>query len=127
CIKKYKNIMIRIVIYIVKQCVSVVNIIGNLTINTFIVVDSAKIFKYNGDFIYNAEIENQKAKEIIDTIREIDDTQTILACSETGAYVLDNISESEKKHVHGSYQHVNYIKDYNDIAEDLLKITVHRS
>ena len=116
---------IRFVFCTGKQCERVENIVGDLATNTFIVGDSATRIKYNGDFIYNAEIENQKAKEIIDTIREIDDTQTILACSETGAYVLDNISESEKKHVHGSYQHVNYIKDYNDIAEDLLKITVH--
>lgn len=116
---------IRFVFCTGKQCERVETIVGDLATNTFIVGDSATRIKYNGDFIYNAVIENQKAKEIIDTIRAIDDTQTILACSKTGAYVLDNISESEKRHVHGSYQHVHYIKDYNDIEDDLLKITVH--
>lgn len=116
---------IRFVFCTGKQCERVETIVGDLATNTFIVGDSATRIKYNGDFIYNAVIENKKAKEIIDTIRAIDDTQTILACSKTGAYVLDNISESEKRHVHGSYQHVHYIKDYNDIEDDLLKITVH--
>ena len=76
---------IRFVFCTGKQCERVENIVGDLATNTFIVGDSATRIKYNGDFIYNAEIENEKAKEIIDTIREIDDTQTILACSKTGA------------------------------------------
>jgi len=116
---------IRFVFCTGKQCERVENIVGDLAANTFIVGDSATRIKYNGDFIYNASIENQKAKEIIRAIKEIDNTQTVLACSQTGAYVLDSTSESERRLVHGSYQHVNYIKDYNDIEEDLLKITVH--
>ena len=55
---------IRFVFCTGKQCERVETIVGDLATNTFIVGDSATRIKYNGDFIYNAVIENQKAKEI---------------------------------------------------------------
>ena len=39
------------------------NIVGDLATNTFIVGDTR--IKYNGEFIYNAEIENQKQKKLL--------------------------------------------------------------
>ena len=56
---------IRFVFCTGKQCERVENIVGDLATNTFIVGDSATRIKYNGEFIYNAEIENQKQKKLL--------------------------------------------------------------
>ncbi|MGW8119875.1 Cof-type HAD-IIB family hydrolase [Staphylococcus xylosus] len=116
---------IRFVFCTGKQCERVESIIGELSKDTFIVGDSATRIKYNGEFIYNAKIENTKGKEIIQTIQDIDQTQTILGCTEKGAYVLNHIPEIEKKIVHGSFQNVTYINDFAEVEDDFLKISVH--
>lgn len=116
---------IRFVFCTGKQCERVESIIGDLAQDTFIVGDSATRIKFNGDFIYNATIENSKAKKIIQVIKDIDPAQTVLACTASGAYVLQDTQESEKRLVHGSFQNVIYINSYDEIEEDILKISVH--
>lgn len=116
---------IRFVFCTGKQCERVENIVGDLAQDTFIVGDSATRTKYNGLFIYNATIDHHKGQEIIQAISEIDSTQTILGCTASSAYVLNHISEAEKRIVHGSYQEVTYINDFSEVEEDFLKISVH--
>lgn len=109
---------IRFVFCTGKQCERVENIVGDLAQDTFIVGDSATRTKYNGSFIYNATIDHHKGQEIIQAISEIDSTQTILGCTASSAYVLNHISEAEKRIVHGSYQEVTYINDFSEVEED---------
>lgn len=116
---------IRFVFCTGKQCERVESIVGDLAKDTFIVGDSATRIKYNGEFIYNATIKNEKGQELIQAIAEIDPNQTIIGCTASSAYVLNTISETEKKIVHGSYQEVTYINDFAEVEEDFLKITVH--
>ena len=116
---------IRFVFCTGKQCERVENIVGDLAQDTFIVGDSATRIKYNGSFIYNDTIDHHKGQEIIQAISEIDPTQTILGCTASSAYVLNHISEADKKIVHGSYQEVTYINDFSEVEEDFLKISVH--
>lgn len=116
---------IRFVFCTGKQCERVENIVGDLTKDTFIIGDSATRIKYNGEFLYTATIQNEIGLNIIDALTKIDPEQTIIACTEDVAYVLDTVSEEERKFVHGSYQNVTYIKDFTEIKSDFLKITVH--
>ncbi|MCD8841450.1 HAD family hydrolase [Staphylococcus arlettae] len=116
---------IRFVFCTGKQCERVENIVGDLSKDTFIIGDSATRIKYNNDILYTATIENSLGLEIINALTALDNDQTIIACTEDSAYILDSTSESECKFVHGSYQNVEYITDYSTITADFLKITVH--
>lgn len=116
---------IRFVFCTGKQCERVENIVGDLSHDTFIIGDSATRIKYNGELLYTATIQNELGLRIINTIKDKDNSQTIIACTEEVAYVLESISEEERKFVHGSYQNVDYIKDFEEIKCDFLKITVH--
>lgn len=116
---------IRFVFCTGKQCERVENIVGDLSQDTFIIGDSATRIKYNSHFLYTATIKNSLGLDIIENLKAIDKEQTIIACTEDNAYVLESTNESERKFVHGSYQNVEYIKDYSMIKEDFLKITVH--
>ncbi|WP_239738088.1 MULTISPECIES: HAD family hydrolase [unclassified Mammaliicoccus] len=116
---------IRFVFCTGKQCERVENIVGDLSNDTFIIGDSATCIKYNGEFLYTATINNNLGLNIIESLKEIDEEQTIIACTEEVAYVLESTSEEERKFVHGSYQNVKYIKDFVEIKSDFLKITVH--
>jgi len=93
---------IRFVFCTGKQCERVENIVGDLTKDTFIIGDSATRIKYNGEFLYTATIQNELGLNIIDALTKIDPEQTIIACTEDVAYVLDTVSEEERKFVHGS-------------------------
>lgn len=116
---------IRFVFCTGKQCERVEKIVGDLSNDTFIIGDSATRIKYNGEFLYTATIKNNLGLKIIESIQNLDSKQTIIACTEEVAYVLESVSEDERKFVHGSYQNVAYIKDFNEIKSNFLKITVH--
>lgn len=116
---------IRFVFCTGKQCERVENIVGNLGKDTFIIGDSATRIKYNNDCLFTATIENRLGLEIITALTALDNDQTIIACTEDSAYILESTSNSERKFVHGSYQNVENITDYSKITADFLKITVH--
>ncbi|WP_241958756.1 HAD family hydrolase [Staphylococcus arlettae] len=94
---------IRFVFCTGKQCERVENIVGDLSKDTFIIGDSATRIKYNNDILYTATIENSLGLEIVNTLTALDSEQTIIACTEDSAYILESTSESERKFVHGSY------------------------
>ncbi|WP_323702524.1 Cof-type HAD-IIB family hydrolase [Mammaliicoccus sp. Dog046] len=116
---------IRFVFCTGKQCERVENIVGDLSKDTFIIGDSATRIKYNGEFLYTASIQNELGLSIINSIKEIDESQTIIACTEKVAFALESVPDDERKFIHGSYQNVEYIKDFKEIESDFLKITVH--
>ncbi|MCD8785962.1 Cof-type HAD-IIB family hydrolase [Staphylococcus gallinarum] len=108
-----------------KQCERVEALIGEHTNDVYIIGDSATKIKYNKQVLYKAAIENRLGKKIIDDLRHIDETQTIIACTDETAFVLNNLNPSELQIVRGSYHNVTLIESFEEIKDDFLKITVH--
>ncbi|PCF86338.1 Cof-type HAD-IIB family hydrolase [Staphylococcus intermedius] len=108
-----------------KQCDRVVKILNGLERDAYIVGDSATRIQFNGDNIWSQTFDRQLGLLPIQRLQQIDLAQTIIACTEKSAYVLNQINESERQIVHGSYETVTYINKFDEIQEDFLKITVH--
>lgn len=108
-----------------KQCERVSKILNGLEQDTYIVGDSATRIQINNENLYTQSFRRQLGLDVVKTIQHIDDDQTIIVCTSKCAYVLKGLSDTEKHIVHGSYEVVNYIDDFNEIEEDFLKITVH--
>lgn len=108
-----------------KQCERVEALVGDLANDVYIIGDSATKVKYNKQVLYKAVIENKLGKKIINDLSSIDERQTIIACTENTAFVLNHISLSELEIVRGSYHNVSFINNFDEIKDDFLKITVH--
>jgi len=74
-----------------KQCERVEELFGEDARDFWILGDSATRIKHNGRYVYESLIPNYLGLEIIRLLEEIDTEQTIIACTEKGAYVKNDI------------------------------------
>ena len=100
---------------------------GEDAANFWILGDSASRIKYNGEFAYEALIDNQLGLNMIQTIEhaEIGSKPIIIACTPHGAILKDDIHINMINRMKKSYANVRLVSDYSHIQSDFIKITVY--
>lgn len=109
-----------------KQCERVEAIFGEEdTKDLWILGDSATRIKHNGEYVYESLLPNSLGKELIKKLEKITADYTIIACTPTAAIVKDTTPKDiVDSVVRGSYHNVDFVKDYNEITSDFVKITI---
>ncbi|MEJ5178666.1 HAD family hydrolase [Erwinia sp. MYb416] len=108
-----------------KQCERVEELFGALSRDVWIVGDSATRIKYNGEFVYQSLINNALGINIIKTLEQASPESVVIACTQQGAVIRQDIAQHLKDKVRGSYRHVIQVSDLSEIKEDFVKITVY--
>ncbi len=110
-----------------KQCERVEELFGKDAENFWILGDSASRIKYNGEFAYEAFIDNQLGLDMIETIdrADIGSKPVIIACTPHGAILRDDVNIDMIKRMKKSYANVRLVSDYSHIQSDFIKITVY--
>ncbi|WP_338449407.1 HAD-IIB family hydrolase [Niallia oryzisoli] len=108
-----------------KQCERIEVLFGEDADDLWILGDRATRIKHNGEFVYESLLSNPLGLEIIRLLEEISLEHTIIACTRTGAVIKDNIPQEEAAIVRGSYAQVRQVSNFNEITDDLVKITLH--
>ncbi len=108
-----------------KQCERIEELFGDDADDLWILGDSATRIKHNGEFVYESLLSNKLGQEIIRLLEKISLEHTIIACTRNGAVIKDSVSSEEAAIVRRSYAQVRQVSDFNKIAEDFVKITIH--
>ncbi|WP_455814855.1 Cof-type HAD-IIB family hydrolase [Pseudomonas graminis] len=108
-----------------KQCERVEELFGALSRDVWIVGDSATRIKYNGEFVYQSLINNALGIKIIKTLEQASPESVVIACTQQGAVIRQDIAQHLKDKVRGSYRQVIQVSDLSEIKEDFVKITVY--
>lgn len=90
----------------------------------WILGDSATRIKYKGEYIYESLLPNSIGQEIIQKLESISASHTIIACTESSAYIHSSVSPEIASKVRNSYAVVNSIVDLKMIKEPFVKITI---
>lgn len=104
-----------------KQCERVEELFGALSRDVWIVGD----IKYNGEFVYQSLINNTLGINIIKTLEQASPESVVIACTQQGAVIRQDIAQHLKDKVRGSYRQVIQVSDLSEINEDFVKITVY--
>ena len=108
-----------------KQCERVEELFGEDANDLWILGDSATRIKHNNKFIYESLLPNNLGLRIIQLLEKISLEHTIIACTREGAVIKDSISPEEAYIVRRSYAQVKQVSNFNEIKDDLIKITIH--
>jgi len=108
-----------------KQCERVEELLEDEKDGVWILGDSATRIKKDGEVMFESLIENSLGERILAKLEEVGAHQTLIPCTNVGAYLKDTVSESEAQIVRNSYQTVIIVKDFKEIKEPFVKITVH--
>ncbi|KAF1291111.1 HAD-IIB family hydrolase [Candidatus Enterococcus leclercqii] len=90
----------------------------------WILGDSASRIKHNGQFVYESLLSNQTALVIIAKLRALHQDYGIIARTDQTAYIAADTPENCREKIRGSYTNVTEIKDYQEITDDFVKITL---
>lgn len=108
-----------------KQCERVEELLEEEKEGVWILGDSATRIKKDGEVIFESLIENSLGERILEKLEEVSAQQTLIPCTNVGAYLKNTVPESEAQIVRNSYQTVNVVNDFKEIKEPFVKITVH--
>lgn len=108
-----------------KQCERVEELFGEDAKDIWILGDSATRIKNQGKFAFQSLIPNNTGKEMIAKLESLDIDFTIIVCTDQAAYIKHDRSDTEKKMVRGSYAVVKEVSNFNEIQEDIVKITIY--
>ncbi|PCS00129.1 HAD-IIB family hydrolase [Lactococcus fujiensis] len=107
-----------------KQTERVEELFGDLADKIWILGDSASRIKHAGKFEFESLIPNSKGLDIISKLEGIQADQTIIACTTQAAVIADRRQLLDGELVRRSYATINVVKDFSEITDDFVKITV---
>jgi len=107
-----------------KQTERVEELFGDLSKKIWILGDSASRIKFNGKFEFQQLIPNAQGKQLIQKLEEIHADQTIIACTESAAIIKESRAELDGELVRRSYAVMKTVKDFSEITDDFVKVTV---
>ncbi|OXS77454.1 HAD-IIB family hydrolase [Domibacillus enclensis] len=108
-----------------KQCERVEELFGDDARDLWILGDSATRIKHKGQFKYESLLANATGQSIIKKLEDISLDHTIIACTKNGAFVKETIPAEEYAIVRRSYAKVGQVKEFSEIVDDFVKITIH--
>lgn len=107
-----------------KQCERVEELFGEDGHDIWILGDSATRIKYQGEFVHQSLIPNTLGTEILQRLKSLDLDFTVIVCTNQAAYIRNTRPVTEKETVRRSYTVVREVKDFSEVAEDIVKITI---
>ncbi|MDR2832942.1 MAG: HAD family hydrolase [Streptococcaceae bacterium] len=87
--------------------------------------DSASRIKKGDKIYYEKPMTNTAGKKMIQLVEKTALGQTIIACTNTYAYILKNQPVEYKNKVKGAYLDVIEVDDFSSIKEPFVKITIY--
>lgn len=90
------------------------------------ICENGGLVKYKGETLYKASIERQLGLDIMQDIYERENCEVLLSGEET-SYLLPKSDEYVDYMINSVKNKVTVIKDFNDVKEDFIKISVYCS
>lgn len=107
-----------------KQCERVEELFGQHAENMWILGDSATRIKLNGEFVFQSLINNVLGQAIIQKLHQVSGTHVVIACTENGAFIREDVPSHLAERVRKSYTNLRKIPDLAQLNNDFVKITV---
>ena len=88
------------------------------------ICENGGLVKYKGETLYKARVDRQLGLNIMEDIYEREGCEVLLSGEET-SYLLPKSDEYVDYMINSVKNHVTVIKDFNDVKEDFIKISVY--
>lgn len=106
-----------------RQCATVENDFKSVLDKIYVIADNGALIKHEGSLVGVTYLNQIKAREIIDTIKEIEEIEMIISCKDT-AYKMTKDQDFHEE-VSKYYHSLSYVEDQSLIEEDIIKIALY--
>lgn len=106
-----------------RQCATVENDFKSVLDKIYVIADNGALIKHKGELVGVTYLDQVKAREIIETIKEIEEVEMIISCKDT-AYKITKDQDFHEE-VSKYYHSLSYVEDQSLIEEDIIKIALY--
>src|SRR5699024_248046 len=108
-----------------KQCERVEELFTNSNLKIWVMGDSATRITRQKKLVKEFPMNQSIALKMVESMKEFDSDLIIIACTNDGAFIRENIKDEYFKIIRGSYANLKKVHPTQEVTGNLLEITVY--